>query len=267
MATGTGKTVVMAMLIAWQTLNKVASAHDKRYAKRFLVVAPGITIRERLRVLRPEDAESYYRLRDLVPADLWPGLGQARIAITNFHGFLTRERGMGKGASSLTKAVLSRGGRSPFLETPDQVAARVLADLGGGSSEVVVFNDEAHHCYRGRAAPEEGAATRAEPHRRRARRRQGAQRRGQGLVHRPVGRPPQGLHQDRVRPVGHTVLPVRFGLPRGHAVSLGGQRLLAHRRDRVRAGQDPAGAGRRRPGGLARHVPEPLARGARPPAP
>ena len=159
MATGTGKTVVMAMLIAWQTLNKVASAHDKRYAKRFLVVAPGITIRERLRVLRPEDAENYYRLRDLVPADLWPRLGQARIAITNFHGFLMRDRGMGKGASSLTKAVLSRGGRSPFLETPDQVAARVLADLGGGSSEVVVFNDEAHHCYRGRAAPEEGAAT------------------------------------------------------------------------------------------------------------
>lgn len=54
MATGSGKTVVMAMLIAWQTLNKVAAPNDNRFAKRFLVVTPGLTIRDRLRVLRPE---------------------------------------------------------------------------------------------------------------------------------------------------------------------------------------------------------------------
>ena len=61
MATGAGKTVVMAMLIAWQTLNKVHTPQDARFAKRFLVVAPGITIRDRLRVLQPSDPGNYYR--------------------------------------------------------------------------------------------------------------------------------------------------------------------------------------------------------------
>ena len=78
MATGSGKTVVMAMLIAWQTLNKVQSPRDARFTNRFLVVTPGITIRDRLRVLLPEDAENYYDLRDLVPADLKGGLRAAR---------------------------------------------------------------------------------------------------------------------------------------------------------------------------------------------
>jgi len=70
MATGSGKTVVMAMLIAWHALNKVANPKDSRFSDTFLVVTPGITIRDRLRVLWPHDAESYYRLRDLVPPDL-----------------------------------------------------------------------------------------------------------------------------------------------------------------------------------------------------
>jgi RecB family exonuclease len=85
MATGTGKTVVMAMLIAWHTLNKVASPQDARFTKKFLLVAPGITIRDRLRVLMPSDPNSYYAAMDLVPADLHSVLGQAQVAITNFH--------------------------------------------------------------------------------------------------------------------------------------------------------------------------------------
>jgi type III restriction enzyme len=77
MATGTGKTVVMAMLIAWHALNKIANTKDSRFSDTFLVVTPGITIRDRLRVLWPHDAENYYRLRDLVPPQ---GL---RITIAN----------------------------------------------------------------------------------------------------------------------------------------------------------------------------------------
>ncbi len=69
MATGAGKTVVMAMLIAWQVLNKIAAPQDKRFTKRFLIVTPGLTIRDRLRVLLPGDPENYYRLRDLAPAE------------------------------------------------------------------------------------------------------------------------------------------------------------------------------------------------------
>src|SRR6202012_1868591 len=77
MATGSGKTVVMAMLIAWQTTNKVANPQDKRFAKRFLVITPGVTIRDRLMVLKPAHPGNYYRERDLVPADLLPQLHQA----------------------------------------------------------------------------------------------------------------------------------------------------------------------------------------------
>jgi len=151
MATGSGKTVVMAMLIAWQTLNKAASPNDARFARRFLVVTPGLTIRDRLRVLRPEEPENYYKLRDLVPADLEPDLSQAQIVITNFHALQLRETKAGQGVAKTTKELLAgySGAPSPFLETEGQMVARVCRDLGG-TSEIVVFNDEAHHCYQGR---------------------------------------------------------------------------------------------------------------------
>lgn len=156
MATGAGKTVVMAMLIAWQTLNKVASPRDARFTRRFLVVAPGITIRDRLRVLLPEDAENYYDRRDLVPADLRGTLAQAQIVIVNYHAFLARDAKEIRGVAANTRKLL-RAGKSedPFRETPDMMVSRVLRDLGGvGASsragEIVVFNDEAHHCYANR---------------------------------------------------------------------------------------------------------------------
>jgi type III restriction enzyme len=151
MATGSGKTVVMAMLIAWQTLNKAASPNDARFTRRFLIVTPGLTIRDRLRVLLPEHEENYYRLRDLVPADLYGDLGQGRIIITNFHAFQRRETKQGQGVSKTSKELLAgcSGAPSPFLESWGQMVSRVCRDLGG-TSEIVVFNDEAHHCYRGR---------------------------------------------------------------------------------------------------------------------
>ena len=161
MATGTGKTIVMAMLIAWQTLNKVASPNDARFAKRFLIVTPGLTIRDRLRVLRPEHEENYYKLRDLVPADLKGDLSQARIVITNFHALQRRETKQGQGIAKTSKELLAgySGAPSPFLESWGQMVSRVCRDLGG-TSEIVVFNDEAHHCYRGRFDhPEADAAT------------------------------------------------------------------------------------------------------------
>ncbi|MGH3568779.1 MAG: BPTD_3080 family restriction endonuclease [Pseudonocardia sp.] len=150
MATGSGKTVVMAMLIAWHVLNKVATPMNKLYSKRFLLLTPGLTIRDRLRVLLPSDPDNYYRLRDLVPPELLGGLGQAQLMITNYHVFLPREVAAGRGVSRLTKEVLNPGRPSPFTESAGQVVTRVLRDLGGGSQELVVFNDEAHHCYRGR---------------------------------------------------------------------------------------------------------------------
>ncbi|NLH69120.1 MAG: DEAD/DEAH box helicase family protein [Brooklawnia sp.] len=152
MATGSGKTVVMAMLIAWNTLNKVATPSDKRFAKRFLVVTPGITIRDRLRVLDPSEPGNYYDLRDLVPSQLRADLGQAQIIITNYHVFLKRDAKEIKGVARLTKNILLAGKSvDPFKETDDAVVSRVLrgwgVSTGRQQTEIVVFNDEAHHCY------------------------------------------------------------------------------------------------------------------------
>src|SRR5579862_6299491 len=79
MATGSGKTVVMAMLIAWQALNKLANPQDGRFSDAFLIVAPGITIRDRLRVLWPNDPQNYYRERDILPTELMQQLERAKI--------------------------------------------------------------------------------------------------------------------------------------------------------------------------------------------
>ena len=153
MATGTGKTVVMAMVIAWQTINKIMTPSDARFAKRFLVVTPGITIRDRLGVLHPERHDSYYRERDLVPHDLWDALLHAQIQIVNYHTFLPRDSKEVQGVAANTRKLL-RGGKpedaDAFRETPEMVAARVLRQFSTDKGEVVVLNDEAHHCYQDR---------------------------------------------------------------------------------------------------------------------
>jgi len=146
MATGSGKTVVMAMLIVWHALNKLANAQDARFSDTFLIVTPGITIRDRLRVLLPSDPKSYYREHDIVPSDLMEELGKAKILITNFHAFKQRSFG---DASKLTKSILKQGETDAFTESPDQMVRRVCRELGN-KKNIVVLNDEAHHCYRRR---------------------------------------------------------------------------------------------------------------------
>jgi type III restriction enzyme len=140
----------MAMLIAWQTINKVMAPSDARFAKRFLVVTPGITIRDRLGVLHPERDDNYFRERDLVPAELWGALLAAQVEVVNYHVFLPQLSKEIQGVAANTRKLL-RGGRpgltDAFTETPAMVAARVLRAFGGGKGEIVVFNDEAHHCY------------------------------------------------------------------------------------------------------------------------
>jgi type III restriction enzyme len=151
MATGAGKTVVMAMLIAWHSLNKRANPQDARFSDTFLIVTPGITIRDRLRVLLPNDPENYYRQRDIVPAQLQDQLGQAKIIITNYHAFQLREK---VAAGKITKSILANGQPSPFTETPDQMVRRVCRDLST-KKNIIVLNDEAHHCYRRKPDAEE----------------------------------------------------------------------------------------------------------------
>ncbi len=146
LATGAGKTTVMAMIIAWQTINAVRRPQSKRFTRGFLVVAPGLTIKDRLRVLQPNDPDSYYASRELVPGDMLDDVNRAKIVITNFHAFKMRERiELSKGGRLLLQG---RGGDElNTLETEGQMLQRVMPGLMGLKS-IMVLNDEAHHCYR-----------------------------------------------------------------------------------------------------------------------
>ncbi len=146
LATGAGKTTVMAMLIAWQTINAVRRPNSRKFTRGFLIVAPGITIRDRLRVLLPNDPDSYYKTRELVPHDMLDDLSKAKIVITNYHAFKLRER---TDVSKGTRAALEgwREEKLQTLESEGQMIQRVMPDLMG-MKNVLVINDEAHHCYR-----------------------------------------------------------------------------------------------------------------------
>jgi type III restriction enzyme len=146
LATGAGKTTVMAMLIAWQTINAARHPGSSRFTKGFLVVAPGLTIRDRLRVLLPNDTESYFKRMELVPQDLVPELGKARIVITNYHAFRKRELlDLAKGTRQFMEGW--RQETMATTETEGQMLQRVMSELMG-MKQVLVINDEAHHCYR-----------------------------------------------------------------------------------------------------------------------
>ena len=145
LATGTGKTTVMAMLIAWQTVNAVRRPNSKRFTRGFVVVTPGLTIRDRLRVLQPNDPDSYYQSREIVPNDMLADIDRAKIVITNYHAFKLRERmELSKGGRSLLQG---RGEPLKTLETEGQMLQRVMPDLMG-MKNILVLNDEGHHCYR-----------------------------------------------------------------------------------------------------------------------
>lgn len=150
LATGAGKTTVMAMIIAWQTVNAARSPTSKNFTRGFLLCAPGLTIKDRLRVLQPNDPNSYYKERELVPSDMLDDISRAKIIITNYHSFKLRERiEISKGGKQLLKG---RTGEYPLtLETEGQMIQRVMSDLMG-MKNIMVINDEAHHCYREKPA-------------------------------------------------------------------------------------------------------------------
>lgn len=146
LATGAGKTTVMAMVIAWQTINAVRSPNSKRFTRGFLVTTPGLTIKDRLRVLQPHDPDSYYRSRELVPNDMLADLDRAKIVITNYHSFKLRETlELSKGGRQLLQG---RGGEPlSTLESEGQMLQRVMPELMA-IKNILAINDEAHHCYR-----------------------------------------------------------------------------------------------------------------------
>lgn len=112
-------------------------------ARGFLVVTPGITIKDRLRVLLPSDPDNYYRTRELVPQDMMNELGNAKVVVTNYHAFQLRER---LDTNKTGRAVLS-GWRNEQLrtrETEGEMLQRACGELLT-LKNIVVVNDEAHH--------------------------------------------------------------------------------------------------------------------------
>ena len=158
MATGTGKTVVMAMLILYNYLNKRANPMDTHYADHFLLCAPGITIRDRLAVLQLDYSQrsnnfertDYYHQRGLIPPQFEKELGglNSSITIVNYQQFLPRVFA-GKHASPLDGKIVYRDGEMvQQKETEDYsvMLSRVL-EKGVKGKRIIVINDEAHHCY------------------------------------------------------------------------------------------------------------------------
>jgi type III restriction enzyme len=137
MATGTGKTMVMALTITWSGLNKAANRQDVRFADQILVVAPNLTVRDRLAGaggIDPAHPESLYTEFDLVPPQYTALFGQVRVQVMNWHGLTQKE--------DPKRSVLKRG-----RESDAAFCRRVLTDLAP-AGRVLVLNDEAHHAYR-----------------------------------------------------------------------------------------------------------------------
>jgi len=139
MATGSGKTVVMAMLLAWSFCNRGQTPSDARFPAAGLVVCPNLTIKERLQVLRPENPKSYYAEFDLVPAAMRPLLQRGKVLVTNWHLFAPESEHV-EGGRSYT--VVNKG-----PESPTAFARRVLGDLAD-HAPLLVLNDEGHHAWR-----------------------------------------------------------------------------------------------------------------------
>jgi type III restriction enzyme len=135
MATGAGKTPVMAMLIAWHVLNKASSTQDTRFSRNVLIVGPGLTVKQRLQVLKPSNASNYFDDFNIVPTGMRQLLNQGQVQIENWHSLAPIDPKKGP-------KVVKKGpeGNEAFFR-------RVLADLGSVRN-LLVINDEGHHAWR-----------------------------------------------------------------------------------------------------------------------
>lgn len=135
MATGSGKTIIMAMLIAWHVLNKATYPQDRRFSKCVFVVAPGLTVRSRLEVLKPDSPGNYYEFFNLIPPGLHEKLRQGRVVVRNWHSLMPLDPNAGP-------KVVKKG-----PESDEAFTRRVLGEYAVYENWLVI-NDEAHHAWR-----------------------------------------------------------------------------------------------------------------------
>lgn len=138
MATGTGKTIVMAMLIAWHTLNKTTYPHNSLFTKNFFVIAPGLTVKSRLQVLIPSAQGNYYDEFDIVPTGLRDKLRQGKVVVRNWHALNWEDDEKLKKKKTVDK----RGAKS------DEAYTREVLGEMHTAKNFAVINDEAHHAWR-----------------------------------------------------------------------------------------------------------------------
>ena len=144
MATGSGKTVVMAMLIAWAFCNRGENPQSKEFPNAVLVVCPNLTVKERLQVLRPENSQNYFKDFNIVPQKYRKHLQKGKVIVTNWHLFAPESEHK---EGDQTYKVVNKG-----IETVEDFAKRILGELHG-RMPIMVLNDEGHHCWR--PAPED----------------------------------------------------------------------------------------------------------------
>jgi type III restriction enzyme len=186
----------------------------------FLVVSPGLTIKDRLRVLQPNDPDSYYASRELVPTDMLEDVNRAKIVITNYHAFKPRERiDLSKGGRSLLQG---RGDELNTLETEGQMLQRVMPDLMG-MKDILVINDEANHCYREKPGAEDDDELKGDDRKEAEKNKEAARVwiSGPEAVNRQLG-------VARVIDLSAKVFPERLRLCRGNAVPLDDERFFTH---------------------------------------
>lgn len=150
MATGSGKTVVMAMVIAWAFCNRGVNPASTEFPEAVLICCPNLTIKERLQVLRPEHPQNYYDAFDVVPAKYREHLNRGRVLVTNWHVFASKSPNT---EGDTTYRVVDKG-----EESNDAFALERLGELAR-RLPILVLNDEGHHCWRPK--PEEAVATSA----------------------------------------------------------------------------------------------------------
>ena len=146
MATGSGKTIIMSMIIAWNFLNKVTNPTDSRFSKYALVVAPGLTVKSRLQVLHPTNEENYYEEFNIVPHGLMDKLRQGKVLIHNWHSLAwdTQE----KIDAKIEKGQIRSVDKRKRMEISGEAYIRqVMGDMANAKN-IIVLNDEAHHAWR-----------------------------------------------------------------------------------------------------------------------
>jgi len=146
MATGSGKTIIMSMIIAWNFLNKVTNPTDARFSKYALCVAPGLTVKSRLQVLQPTHEQNYYEEFNIVPAALMDKLRQGKVIIHNWHSLAWDTQD--KIDAKVEKGQLRSVDKRQRMEISGEAYVRQVLGEMSNARNIIVLNDEAHHAWR-----------------------------------------------------------------------------------------------------------------------